>query len=130
MPATDLEAMRAGAEERLNAFRLSVDDVTDADVRFIASVIDFIDAQVAAEAEQTTLIRDVLHRHTTGGAESVTPADIDALNRIRQSHRPVVRELVGAVSAVWHDFHEGRCSVCAMTAAQARAAGYDCAEEC
>jgi len=134
MAAPDTATLRQQAEERLAAFRLNVDDVTDADVRFISGVLDFLDEQDKADEKATERLNDILTRrgHAPYGEsmEATTPQDIEDINAITQEQRPVVRLLVRAVRSVWADFGHGRCSVCGMTTAQAEAANYNCTEEC
>jgi len=137
-----LDELRAQAEERLAAVRLGTDEATEADVRVIAAFLNWFDEQAARDAEDTVFLNDLLSRRAHAAladwenrhqaqASVTTQADIDAINTMCKDRGPFIRLLATAHTDVWEDFRVGgRCSVCAMTSAEAAAADYDCTREC
>ena len=139
---TTLAELRSQAEERLGAFRLNVDDVADADVRFIGAFLNFLDEQEAQDAIDTQVLHELSarrahaaladwdNRHKAAAAVT-TQQDIQTINKMCKDRGPFIQNLVGTRTSVWEDFRVGgRCAVCAMTPAEAAAADYDCTREC
>lgn len=134
----------AEAQTRLSADRLYVDDNTDADVRIIAAFLDLFDTTSPEGRSDTAFLDELRARRaraslTAGSreagraaaAEVTTVDDIHRLNDMARARGPLIIHLADTHTSVWADFRTGlRCCVCAMTPAQAKAADYNCTEEC
>lgn len=141
MPLSDLIAQ---AQERLSAPRLYVDEHTEADIRIIAGFLDLFDTNNGPAASDMEFLDELRTRRAraflgagdrdsgrAAAAEVTTCEDIGRINAILRERGPLVLHLADTHSDVWADLRTGhRCSVCAMTKAQAEAAGYDCTKEC
>lgn len=137
-----LADLRARAEERLSTFRLAVDSITDADIRFIADFLTALDEQEARDAVDIAVLDEIrsrrarasladLENRSAAAAAVTTSDDVDTINRIARERGTVAQRLASAHTDVWEDFSRGeRCSVCGKTTAQAAAENYNCTEEC